>query len=491
MDNKKTGALYIRVSTDKQEELSPDAQIRECLSYAKKNDIHVPADYIFRDDGISGRKADKRPAFQELIGFAKSKEHPIDCIIVWKYSRFARNQEESIVYKSLLQRIDVDVLSVSEPLIEGPFGSLIERIIEWMDEYYSTRLSGEVIRGMTENAMRGKYQADPPIGYKHEQSGLPPVKDPETLPVVENIVKWFLNEHLTCRAIALRLNNMGYRSKRGNLYDARAVRYILENPFYCGRNRWNYTGRGRTLKKTEDVIYSQGNWEPLYSEDTFQQIQSRLSELDAINKRSGRRMNDVSSYHNWLSGIVVCSSCGRTLANNGGAANPGMNCWGYIKGMCKESHYIRTRLLEDYVTEGLESLLSADNLSYSVVHSVDSGNDREQELSKALSRLDDREKRAKAAYLNGIDSLEEYKEVRQKINIERSRLTEELAALVSDEDTSDNDELMIENIRQTLDIIKNPDAADEDKGIAIRGIIDKIVFDRKNTSFDFHLKLVK
>ena len=27
-------------------------------------------------------------------------------------------------------------------------GSLIERIIEWMDEYYSIRLSGEVLRGM-------------------------------------------------------------------------------------------------------------------------------------------------------------------------------------------------------------------------------------------------------------------------------------------------------------------------------------------------------
>ncbi len=34
---------------------------------------------------------------------AKSKEHPFDIILVWKFSRFARNQEESIVYKSLLK----------------------------------------------------------------------------------------------------------------------------------------------------------------------------------------------------------------------------------------------------------------------------------------------------------------------------------------------------------------------------------------------------
>lgn len=55
---------------------------------------------------------------------------------------------------------------MSEPVIDGPFGSLIERIIEWMDEYYSIRLSGEVIRGMTEKALRGGYNAQPPLGYR-------------------------------------------------------------------------------------------------------------------------------------------------------------------------------------------------------------------------------------------------------------------------------------------------------------------------------------
>ena len=35
------GALYIRVSTDKQEELSPDAQKRLLLDYAKAHDILI------------------------------------------------------------------------------------------------------------------------------------------------------------------------------------------------------------------------------------------------------------------------------------------------------------------------------------------------------------------------------------------------------------------------------------------------------------------
>ncbi len=177
------GYGYVRVSTDKQEELSPDSQEKLIREYGKKNNIVILK--IYNELGVSGRSADKRPAFQEMIGSAKSKEHPVDTILVWKYSRFARNQEESIVYKSLLKKQNnVDVISVSEPLVDGPFGSLIERIIEWMDEYYSIRLSGEVFRGMKENAMRGSFQARPPLGYRIAEHGKPPVIVPEEADIV-------------------------------------------------------------------------------------------------------------------------------------------------------------------------------------------------------------------------------------------------------------------------------------------------------------------
>ena len=184
----KNGAIYVRVSTDKQEELSPDAQRRLLLEYAKKNDIIVSADYIYVENGISGRYADKRPQFQKMIAAAKSEDHPIDVILVWKFSRFARNQEESIVYKSLLKKqCHVDVISISEPLIDGPFGSLIERIIEWMDEYYSINLSGETTRGMTEKALRGGYQSTPPLGYKAIGGGEPFVVAPDDARLVTYI----------------------------------------------------------------------------------------------------------------------------------------------------------------------------------------------------------------------------------------------------------------------------------------------------------------
>ena len=66
----KNGALYIRVSTGAQEELSPDAQKRLLLEYAEKNNIHIEKQYIFTENGISGKKAEKRPEFLKMIGLA-------------------------------------------------------------------------------------------------------------------------------------------------------------------------------------------------------------------------------------------------------------------------------------------------------------------------------------------------------------------------------------------------------------------------------------
>lgn len=233
-------ALYVRVSTDRQEELSPDAQKRLLLDYAADHRMLVPPDLIFTENGISGRKADRRPQFQKMIALAKSSPPPFSVILVWKFSRFARNQEESIVYKSMLKKqCGVEVISVTEPIMDGPFGSLIERIIEWMDEYYSINLSQEVIRGMTEKAMRGGYQSAPPLGYASPGQGRPFVVVPSEAALVEFIFDRYVNGRLSPSAIARTLNQQGKHTKRGCPFESRRITYILRNPFYIGKIVWN------------------------------------------------------------------------------------------------------------------------------------------------------------------------------------------------------------------------------------------------------------
>ena len=59
----KNGALYIRVSTADQTELSPDAQQRLLLDYAKKNGIVIAKEFIF-EESVSGRHADRGQNFR-------------------------------------------------------------------------------------------------------------------------------------------------------------------------------------------------------------------------------------------------------------------------------------------------------------------------------------------------------------------------------------------------------------------------------------------
>lgn len=240
MDKKRIAAAYIRVSTDDQTEYSPDSQIKLIRDYGKKHGFVVPDEYVFRDDGISGRSAAKRPAFQLMIAAAKEKPRPFETILVWKFSRFARNQEESIVYKSLLKKENnIDVVSISEPLMEGPFGELIERIIEWFDAFYSLNLATEVRRGMTERVQRGGTVSVAPFGYRYQDRQL--VIEPEKAEIVRMVYADFLSG-VPILTIAKKINAMGIKTNRGNAWENRTVRYMLTNPTYAGKVRWSAQG---------------------------------------------------------------------------------------------------------------------------------------------------------------------------------------------------------------------------------------------------------
>ena len=131
----KKAACYIRVSTDDQLEYSPDAQLREIKKYAANHDMQLDENFIFMDEGISGRKTRNRTAFNTMIGTAKITPKPFDVILLWKFSRFARNREDAIVYKSMLRKLDIEVISITESIGDDKMSILVEAMIEAMDEY--------------------------------------------------------------------------------------------------------------------------------------------------------------------------------------------------------------------------------------------------------------------------------------------------------------------------------------------------------------------
>ena len=197
----RVGAAYVRVSTDGQMDLSPESQLDSILSYAKTHNIVIPKENIFMEsEGRSGKRAENRPQFQKMIATAKTKPKPFDCILVWKFSRFARNQDESTFYKGMLRKkLGIDVVSISEPVLDGMYGRLIEMIIEWQDEFYSYNLAQDVTRGMKSKASAGGYQCRPPLGYRipyHKAA-------PEIVPEEAEIVRMIFDKFMGMRKIRI------------------------------------------------------------------------------------------------------------------------------------------------------------------------------------------------------------------------------------------------------------------------------------------------
>ena len=95
--------IYARVSSEKQAEkdLSIPAQLKALRRYALERGLDIVSEYV---DEAESAKSANRPAFQEMIAAAKKKDRPFDSILVWKLSRFARNREDSIIYKSVLRK---------------------------------------------------------------------------------------------------------------------------------------------------------------------------------------------------------------------------------------------------------------------------------------------------------------------------------------------------------------------------------------------------
>lgn len=473
-------AAYVRVSTDDQMELSPDSQMEKIREYAAKNGLLLLSEYIFHDDGISGRAADKRPGFQQMIATAKDPSHPFDVIIVWKFSRFARNQEESIFYKSILRsKCKVDVVSVSEPLIAGPFGSLIERIIEWMDEFYSVRLAEEVKRSMTVNAKNGTLQATPSFGYRAEDRRL--VVVPEEAEIIREIFRRFISGDAMFR-IAKDLSARGVRTHRGNPFENRTIDYILNNPVYLGKLRWTPTGRTHRNFKNEDSIIADALHEPIIDAETWDAAQARCAELKKSYKRYGK---PSSERKHWLCGVVRCSACGATLI----WANPHfMKCNNYAHGRCTTTQHIAVEALEEsFLAQLQHDLTFAESVACVVQAAKPAHSDQrlQQQRARIVSRID----RLRDSYLDGIETLETYKAARQQMQAQLDDLDAQIAesAAVPVVDTA---ALLRNAIAAVLETLRSPTATVAQKYESAMSIIDRCTFDKSQMLLAISYKFI-
>jgi len=281
-----------------------------------------------------------------MIRTAGQTPKPFDQILLWKFSRFARNRQDSIFYKSMLRReYGIDVVSITEQLSDDPTSILIEALLEAMDEYYSINLAQEVRRGMNEKFSRGGIVCPPPFGYRMGKEQYDP--DPSAAPFIPMIFSDFL-QGMSCRQIAEKLNQMAVSTIRGNAFEARNIRYILGNPVYLGMQRRRLSGP----YPESPMSVVPAPHPPLISEEVFRSAQELLK---LTQKKHPSRPGRTSASF-MLRGLVRCSLCGATLTKT--QKGETLQCCKYTRGQCSQSHSISLPIINKAVLQKLSEDLS-------------------------------------------------------------------------------------------------------------------------------------
>ena len=187
-------ALYLRVSTADQK---PDLQYDGLRSYAARAGLEITLDYC--DVAVSGRR-EGRPQLNALMTAARN--HEFDCVLVWKFDRFARSTRHLLAALEEFDHLGVRFVSVQDQIdTNSPMGRAMFTIIGAMAELESSLISERVTAGMRAAEVRGKHLGRPPT--------------PER--VVNEIVALATTTDLSIRQIQAKISGRASRSRVGEI----------------------------------------------------------------------------------------------------------------------------------------------------------------------------------------------------------------------------------------------------------------------------------
>jgi site-specific DNA recombinase len=302
---------YRRVSSGRQVEEgdSLDSQLNAITEWADRNNHDIVKDFV--DEGVSAFSG-YRPQFDLMLEESVANKDYIDGIVVYNFSRFARNQVIRLTAEDKLEKAGLKVFSVREELPEDDdLAFLLKNIIGTVNEHQSRQNSKTVKDALRETAKKGFFPGgDVPFGYiAIDSAELDGIKKRRTLVVepseAEIVCKIFeLAAHgkkgkaLGEIKIAKEFNSKGMYKKNKN-WTSNDVHRILTNTIYYGdlvfRIRENSQVKERIVIKVPPII----------TKDVFEFIKSQME----IRRPSNTESKGIRS-KSLLTGMLKCKCCG-------------------------------------------------------------------------------------------------------------------------------------------------------------------------------------
>ena len=279
-----------------------------------RNDYFLVESYS--DEAMTGTNTN-RPNFQKMMVSASNGN--FDILLVHKLDRLSRDVVDALNIQQELYGYNIKIESVIENYDDTPEGEMFKNFQLIINQYYSSNLGREVMKGLKENAHQCKRNGGiPPLGYKvNPETKQYEIVEQEAI-AVQIIFTKFL-EGYTYQELADYFNLMGFRTKKGGKFVNKSSFYeILNNRKYIGEFIYNRTERGnkhtkRSHRKSKDeseIVRIKGGMPALIDDAMFEEVQRRFEER----KRTKGNLKAKTTY--LLTGRIICDQCGSPYHGN-------------------------------------------------------------------------------------------------------------------------------------------------------------------------------
>lgn len=296
--------IYVRVSTIEQamHGYSIRAQIERLTTYCKAMGWQIHN--VYTDEGISAKNMTDRPQMQNMLD--DIQKGIINNVLVLKVDRLTRNMRDLIDFVELINLKECQFTSMMEMIdTSTATGRMFLKVIGIFAEFERENTSERVVVANTRKVQEGYclYTWGTCFGYDRnigERDIYINESEAITLKEIENM---FLTKGYSYNKIAYKLNLRGVKTKQGNYWCSKSIKYVLSNPVYHGKTRHHTED---SSKYTE----GDGKHEPLRCEETYNKIIEKMANVKKITPT--KHSND----ENYFLGVLYCSICGKRLSSH-------------------------------------------------------------------------------------------------------------------------------------------------------------------------------
>lgn len=214
---------YIRVSTSIQAKdgVSLEAQEAKIRAWADLNGCEVGGIHI--DAGLSGKRADNRPALQKALADCARG----DVLVVYSLSRLARSTRDTIEIAELLHKKGVDLVSLSEKIdTTTAAGTMVFRMLAVLSEFERDQVSERTKMALGHKKAQGERVGSVPYGYRLDGKSGKLAPEPQERAAIDH-ASTLKGQGLSYREIAAALVSAGHKP-RGKAWHPQTVKNIVE-----------------------------------------------------------------------------------------------------------------------------------------------------------------------------------------------------------------------------------------------------------------------